>query len=190
MTRGYSALGVEGVSKPRNAGALIRTAHAFGASFAFTVGEKLSRREIAHADTSKAIEQMPLYMFNSPRELALPEGCQLVGVELVDDAAVLPSFRHPRSAAYILGSERLGLSGEMLGLCDHIVKIPTQFSLNLAVAGALVLYDRLNSLDRFAPRPTMPGGSTEDLPEPVFGEPLWVKKQRRRDAGDMVPDDD
>ena len=33
--RGYCALGVEGVSKPRNAGAVIRTAHAFGAAFAF-----------------------------------------------------------------------------------------------------------------------------------------------------------
>jgi tRNA G18 (ribose-2'-O)-methylase SpoU len=180
--RGYSALGVEGVSKPRNAGAVIRTAHAFDASFAFTVGETLNKREIAHADTSKAIEQIPLYMFRSVRELALPEGCQLVGVELTDDATVLPSFRHPRSAAYVLGSERLGLSEEMLDLCDNVVKIPTRFSLNLAVAGALVLYDRLQSLDRFAPRPTMPGGSIEDLPEPVFGEPLWMKKQRRRDV--------
>lgn len=181
--RGYAALGVEGVSKARNAGAVIRTAHAFGASFAFTVGETFNRREIAHADTSKAIEQIPLYMFNSAKELALPEGCKLVGIELTDDAVVLPSFRHPRSAAYVLGSERLGLSEEMLDLCDHVVKIPTRFSLNLAVAGALVLYDRLQSLDRFAPRPTRPGGPVEELPEPVFGEPLWMKKQRRREEG-------
>ena len=180
--RGYAALGVEGVSKARNAGAVIRTAHAFGASFAFTVGETLNRRETAHADTSKAIEQIPLYMFASPRALALPEGCQLVGIELTDDAVVLPSFRHPRSAAYVLGSERMGLSEEMLDLCDHVIKIPTRFSLNLAVAGALVLYDRMQSLDRFAPRPTMPGGPVEDLPEPVFGEPLWMKKQRRREG--------
>ncbi len=182
--RGYAALGVEGISKARNAGAVIRTAHAFGAAFAFTVGETLNRREIAHADTSKAIEQIPLYMFKSARELALPEGCQLVGIELTDDAVVLPSFRHPRSAAYVLGSERLGLSEEMLDLCDHVVKIPTRFSLNLAVAGALVMYDRVQSMDRFAPRPTMAGGPTEALPEPVFGEPLWMKKERRRMAKD------
>lgn len=179
---GYSALGVEGVSKPQNAGAVIRTAHAFGAAFAFTVGETMSRREIAHADTSKAIEQIPLYMFASPREFSLPEGCQLVGVEITDDAVELPSFRHPRSAAYVLGSERLGLSDDMLSLCDHVVKIPTRFSLNLAVAGALVLYDRMQSLGRFAPRPTMPGAPTEELPEAVFGDPLWVKKHRRREV--------
>ena len=181
--RGYCALGVEGVSKPRNTGAVIRTAHAFDAAFAFTVGETLSRRDIHHADTSKAIEQIPLYMFSSARELALPEGCQLVGIELTDDAVVLPSFRHPRAAAYILGAERIGLSQDMLDLCDHVIKIPTKFSLNLAVAGALVMYDRVQSMDRFAPRPVRPGGPVEKLEEPVFGQPLWLKKKRRRDLG-------
>ena len=36
--RGYFGIGVEGVSKSANAGALLRTAHAFGASFCFTIG--------------------------------------------------------------------------------------------------------------------------------------------------------
>jgi tRNA G18 (ribose-2'-O)-methylase SpoU len=181
MMRGYCALGVEGVSKPRNAGAVIRTAHAFGAAFAFTVGDILTRQEIHHADTSKAIEQIPLYMFPSVQELALPEGCQLVGIELTDDAVVLPSFRHPRSAAYVLGAERIGLTEEMLDLCDHVIKIPTKFSLNLAVAGALVMYDRVQSMDRFAPRPVRPGGPIEAIPEPVFGKPLWHRKKQRRE---------
>jgi tRNA G18 (ribose-2'-O)-methylase SpoU len=178
--RGYAALGVEEVSKARNAGAVIRTAHAFDAAFAFLVGGKTGRREINQSDTSNAAEQIPLYQFEGPRDLALPSGCQLVGIEITEDAYDLPSFRHPRRAAYILGSERAGLSADMLDLCDHTVKIPTRFSLNLAVAGALVLYDRMLSLDRFAPRPLMPGGATEALPEPVFGEPLWKKKDRRR----------
>ncbi|XDZ65258.1 RNA methyltransferase [Alphaproteobacteria bacterium LSUCC0684] len=178
--RGYAALGVEGVSKARNAGAVIRTAHAFDASFAFLVGGDMDRREISQADTSNAMEQIPLYTFDGAADFALPRGCQLVGVEITDDAHDLPSFRHPRKAAYILGSERAGLSAEMLDLCDHTVKIPTRFSLNLAVAGAMVLYDRMLSLDRFAPRPLMPGGPLEALPEPVFGEPLWKKKARRR----------
>jgi len=181
--RGYAALGVEGVSKARNAGAVIRTAHAFDAAFAFLVGGAVNQREINQADTSSAMSQIPLYTFENTAELALPRGCQLVGIELTDDAHDLPSFRHPRMAAYILGSERVGLSADMLDLCDHVVKIPTRFSLNLAVAGAMVLYDRMVSMDRFAPRPVMPGGATEDLPAPVFGEPLWKKKARRRKNG-------
>ena len=78
--RGYAALGVEGVSKARNAGAVIRTAHAFGASFAFLVGGANSQREIAQTDTSKAMEQMPLYLFDGLEDFALPESCSLVGM--------------------------------------------------------------------------------------------------------------
>ena len=111
-----------------------------------------------------AIEQLPFHMFDSTEDFRLPQGCQLVGIELTDDAHLLPSFRHPRMAAYILGSERMGLSDNMLELCDHVIQIPTRFSLNLAVAGALVLYDRMQSMERFAPRPLMPGGGT-DTPE-------------------------
>ena len=178
--RGYAALGVEGVSKAHNAGAVIRTAHAFGASFAFLVGGSAARREIAQTDTSKSLEQFPLYKYDRIQDFALPDNCKLVGIEITDDAHDLPSFRHPRAAAYVLGAERTGLTSEMLSLCDHVVKIPTRFSLNLAVAGALVLYDRLQSVEGFPPRPVMPGGPDGDAPEPVFGEPLWKRKERRR----------
>jgi hypothetical protein len=82
-------------------------------------------------------------------------------------------------AAYVLGSERMGLSDNMLELCDHVIQIPTRFSLNLAVAGALVLYDRMQSMERFAPRPLMPGGGTEVPAIPAFGDPLWVRKHNR-----------
>jgi hypothetical protein len=41
----------------------------------------------------------------------------------------------------------------MLQRCRHVVRIPTRFALNLAVAGALVLYDRLLQHGRFAERP-------------------------------------
>jgi tRNA G18 (ribose-2'-O)-methylase SpoU len=36
--RGYFAIGAEAISKPVNLGNLLRSAHAFGASFVFTIG--------------------------------------------------------------------------------------------------------------------------------------------------------
>ena len=42
---GYFGIGVEGVGKPMNLGNLWRAAHAFGASFVFTVGAAYGRRE-------------------------------------------------------------------------------------------------------------------------------------------------
>jgi SpoU rRNA Methylase family len=95
---------------------------------------------------------------STPDALALPNGCVLVGVELLETAVALPSFRHPLNAAYILGPERAGLSPRMLALCRHTVRIPTRFALNFAVAGALVLYDRLLQHGRFPDRPVGTGG--------------------------------
>jgi tRNA G18 (ribose-2'-O)-methylase SpoU len=50
---------------------------------------------------------------------------------------------HPERGIYILGNETVGLPQEILSRCNNIVKIPTSFSLNVAIAGSIVLYDRM-----------------------------------------------
>lgn len=150
--RGYFGIGVEGISKAMNLGALMRTALAFDASFVFTVNAFHRLREIRKSDTSKALSHLPFYEWGGVNEMALPEGCRLVGVELIDEAVELPTFRHPPAAAYVLGREKGDLSPEMLARCDHVVRIPTRFCVNVSVAGALVMYDRLLTSRRFADR--------------------------------------
>ena len=166
--RGYFAIGAEGISKPMNLGNLVRSAHAFGASFVFLVNADYAVRT-ARSDTSQAEFQLPVYDFAAVEDLRLPRSCRLVGCELVDDAVDLPSFRHPHNAAYVFGPERSSLSPAMLARCDHVVRIPTRFCINLAVAGAVVMYDRVQSLGRFAPRPLHVGGPSEALPDHVHG---------------------
>lgn len=182
--RGYFGIGAERISKQMNLGSLFRTAHAFGASFVFTVAATYAREEGEIADTSRTTGNVPLYDFESVRDLRLPQDCSLIGVEITEDAVELPSFRHPRCAAYVLGQERGSLSPELVGLCEHVVKIPTKFAVNLAIAGAIVMYDRLISTGRFAARPIVPGGPAEPLPPHVFGEPMWKRKERERAAAD------
>ncbi len=162
-TRGYFAIGVERVSKPMNLGNLVRSAHGFGASFAFTIDADRRAFE-AKSDTSKAIAHLPVYRWASVEDIQLPQHCRLVGVELLDEAIDLPSFHHPLRAAYVLGPEKGSLSEEIVARCDYIVKIPTTFCINVATAGAIVMYDRVRSLGRFAPRPVMAGG-TPTLPD-------------------------
>ena len=168
LPRGYFAIGAERTSKALNLGNLMRSAHAFGASFTFTLGATYQALE-ARADTSKGQFHLPHYNWRSAAELALPQGCKLVGVELTDDAIDLPSFRHPLRAAYLLGPEQGSISPELLANCDHVVKIPTAFCINVAMAGAIVMYDRVKSLARFAERPVMEGGPKAAVPRPVFG---------------------
>jgi tRNA G18 (ribose-2'-O)-methylase SpoU len=159
--RGYFAIGAEGISKPMNLGALMRTANAFGASFVFSIGAEPKLKVAYKADTSKTFESVPYYQWDGIGDMALPKGCQLVGIELTDDAVELPEFKHPKAAAYVLGRERGDLSPEMLAKCDHVVKIPTKFCINVSLAGALVMYDRTLSMGTFRDRPVMPGGPKE-----------------------------
>lgn len=154
--RGYFGIGVEGISKPFNVGNLFRTAHAFGASFVFTVNAHYTVRQ-AKSDTSRALGHVPYYEWETPEAMELPRDCRLVAIELVDEATELPSFRHPLRAAYVLGRERGNVTPELLARADHVIRIPTKFCLNVGIAGAIVMYDRLISLGRFEDRPVMPG---------------------------------
>jgi tRNA G18 (ribose-2'-O)-methylase SpoU len=173
--RGYFGIGAEGVSKSANIGALLRTGHAFGAAFCFTIGTGWDSRAARTADTSHTDLHVPMWRYPSLDELSLPRGCALVGIERLDDAIDLPSFRHPLNAAYVLGPERAGLSAGLLARCDHVLRIPTRFSLNLAVAGALVLYDRLLQHGRFADRPVGSRGPIEALAPTGHGPPRFRK---------------
>lgn len=155
--RGYFAVGCEKISKSFNLGNLVRTSHAFGASFFFTVDSDLNYQDIKASDTSHADIHMPFYAHKSVEDFTLPKDCALVGVELLDDAVDLPSFRHPLRAAYVLGPEGGSLSPEMVARCHHVVKIPTKFCVNVGIAGAMVIYDRMICLGNFAERPVRPG---------------------------------
>jgi len=177
--RGYFGIGVEGISKPMNLGSLLRSAHAFGASFAFTIGAAFDAKATASADTSAAVASLPFHAYPALDAFTLPHGCRLVGIEFMEDAIELPSFTHPTQAAYVLGAERADLSPALLARCDFVTRIPTRFCVNLAVAGALVMYDRMISLGRFAERPVRAGGPPAPRPAHVHGEPLWKRGRGR-----------
>lgn len=179
QARGYFGIGVEGISKPMNVGNLFRSAHAFGADFVFAIAPAVDLRAINVSDTSQTAKHLPLYEFDSPGAIKLPRGCRLIGVELLDDAADLPSFSHPERAAYVLGPERGSLSPELLEHCEFTVKIPTKFCINVGVAGAILMYDRLITRQRFASRPPRAGGPVEPLPGHTHGKQI-IRRNRNR----------
>ncbi len=175
LPRGYFAIGAERMSKALNLGNMMRSAHGFGAAFTFTIGASYQALE-ARADTSKSRQHLPHYSWASAAELALPEGCRLVGIELLDEAIDLPSFRHPLRAAYVLGPEQGSLSPALLARCDYTVRIPSSFCINVAMAGAIVMYDRVRCLGRFPPRPVGEGGP-EGTPAPLAGRKVGRARQ-------------
>lgn len=153
MSRGYFGIGVEGISKSYNLGAVLRTAHAFDASFAFSVGSAVDTRKMRITDTSRSHTHLPFFEYDSVADIALPKGCELVGIELTDTAVELPSFRHSLNCAYILGPEKGSLSLQAQEKCAAIVKIPTKFCVNVSLAAALTLYDRALCFGGYTGRP-------------------------------------
>jgi tRNA G18 (ribose-2'-O)-methylase SpoU len=163
LSRGYFAFGVEGISKAGNLGNLMRSAHSFGASYFFTINPDIDDHGgIRATDTSASMGNIPYFEYDSFDNFMLPQKCEIVAVELVDDSIDLPSFRHPRCAAYVLGPEMGNVSPEMMAIADHVIKIPMKFCVNVGVAGAIVMYDRLMSLGKFPPRPAKAGGPTPE----------------------------
>ncbi len=175
--RGYFGIGVEGISKPMNFGNLSRTAYGFDASFVFTIspGKYIGTPE---SDTTNSQDHMPWYSFDCVEDMLLPDDCRLVGVELTDDAVNLPSFRHPTRAAYVLGPEGGSLSPVLMEKCAFVVKIPTRFCLNVATAGAIVMFDRVQSLGHFSDRPVRVGGPAEPYRSHNHGHPVYQGSKR------------
>ena len=164
--RGYFGIGVEGISKEQNVGTIARSAHSFGAQFFFTIAPAVDVEKIRLTDTSDSFDHVPYHQYEDVQSMALPDKCTLVGVELMEGSIELPSFRHPLRAAYVLGPEMGSLSPGLVEKCDHIIKIPMSFCVNVGVAGALVMYDRLLSMGKFADRPVRAGGPTEKVEGP------------------------
>ena len=139
---GYFGIGIVNNSDEKNIGMLWRSAFIMGASFIFTVGKKYTPHG---SDTTKTWTKIPLYHYKEMEDLKqnIPYSTKIIAVELSDNAEMIYSFQHPDQAIYLLGNEQIGLSKTIMDSCHATIKIPGERSLNVAVAGSIVMYDRL-----------------------------------------------
>lgn len=147
--RGYYGIGIVGAKTPINVGTLWRSAGILGSSYIFTAGRRYPRQA---SDTIKAWRHVPMVEYIDADDLFahVPYSCVPVAVELDPYARDLARYTHPERAVYILGAEDGGLSRAVLERCRDVVRIPGQHSLNVAVAGSIVLYDRIAKLGSVA----------------------------------------
>lgn len=138
-----SAIGIVNGKSAMNVGTLWRSAALMGCQFVFTVGKRYPTQA---SDTVKAWRTIPLWHFETFDQFkeAAPREWQLVAVEMREDAEPLHAFSHPERACYLLGAEDNGLPKNVLMAAHRIIVLPVG-CLNVAVAGSIVLYDRLTS---------------------------------------------
>jgi tRNA G18 (ribose-2'-O)-methylase SpoU len=142
MPSSHFGIGIYHPKREVNIGTLFRSAHAFGASWCFTVGRRYKPQG---SDTTKSWRSLPLFHFDTCEQMVdmLPLEAILIGVELAPSATSLKGLAHPRQAVYILGAEDGGLPEAVQKRCARVVQIPgARFCLNVAVAGSIVMYHR------------------------------------------------
>lgn len=143
--KGYFGIGCLNMKTSMNFGTLFRTAQVFGADFIFLIGCRFNQQS---TDTMKSWKHIPTFVykdfadFNEHR----PYDCKLIGIELIETATPLKEFKHPKQACYLLGAEDNGLTKEAIEHCQEIIYLPGEHSLNVSVAGSIVLYDRVSKI--------------------------------------------
>ena len=151
--RGYFGIGIENCKTGTNLGTLWRSAHNLGASFIFVIGKRYYRQA---SDTTKAWRNIPLFQYGSFDSVYsnIPHDCVLVGVEYPHNSAKpLTNFKHPERCLCLLGAEDHGLSKVAKERCHQFIMIPgsrLNQSLNVAVAGSIIMYDRTSKLPQSA----------------------------------------
>lgn len=138
---------------PGNAGTLVRSAEAFGASAVCFGPESVEpyNDKLVRA-TMGALFRVPVVRYEDWSELgAALASAQVQAIGAEAGGADIRSVQPPPRSALVLGNERQGLSGlppGALSLTLGIPQRPAGESLNVAVAGSILLYE----LARFGSR--------------------------------------
>jgi tRNA G18 (ribose-2'-O)-methylase SpoU len=127
-----------------NAGNIVRSANAFGASEIIIYGhKKFDRRASVGAEFYSHFRHIK---FTEDLDMVLSEYDIIVGVENIPEAVSLSDFTwEPKKKTLIIfGQENGGISPEILKKCTHVVQISQRGSvrsLNVAVAAGIVMND-------------------------------------------------
>ena len=131
---------------PDNIGAMIRLADNIGASEICFLGKEDEHRlgKVRRAAASSRDNIRWYFSEESDLHKIVPEGKKIVAIETSDNATCIYDTQLPEDVAFIVGSERNGLSDELLAQCDMVVYIPVPGptrSLNVSHAAAVALFE-------------------------------------------------
>jgi tRNA G18 (ribose-2'-O)-methylase SpoU len=124
-----------------NLASCFRNCNAFNVREIFYLGEKRydRRGEVGIRNYNDIV-----WLATVDEFIALKRRYRVVGADNIKGAVPLPSYKWQPESLIVFGSEGVGLTPTMQGLCDDIVFIPQRGSvrsLNAATASGIVLYD-------------------------------------------------
>jgi 23S rRNA (guanosine2251-2'-O)-methyltransferase len=138
---------LDGVTDPQNLGALVRSAHAFGAHAVVVPKDRAAGiTPAASKAAAGALEHCPVArVTNLSRAIEQMKGRGIWTVALVAQAGQeLSAVDLTTPTALVLGSEGAGVRPLVRKTCDLVARIPISGSvgsLNVSAAGAVALYE-------------------------------------------------
>jgi TrmH family RNA methyltransferase len=138
------------VRSPGNFGCLVRTSAAVGGAGFILMGESIDPFDPAVVRATMGALFRQTFVRTGARQLhnwVRRHKLQIVGVS-PDGATDYYRLRYRSPPVFVLGEERRGLDAEQRELCEEVVRIPMEpgtDSLNLAVAGSLLMYEAFRS---------------------------------------------
>lgn len=141
-------IALEAVRLPGNFGTLIRSASATGVAGFVLLGDRIDPYDPAVVRASMGAiygQRLARATFDEFRRWVKHHHLNVVGAS-PDGMADYDRVEYPRPTVLMLGEERKGLTTRQRALCHQLVRIPMRpgsDSLNLGVAGSLLLYQIL-----------------------------------------------
>lgn len=138
------------IRSPGNLGSLVRTSAAIGASGFILLGDSIDPYDPNVVRASMGAFFRQRIVRSNTDELnqwKRANDIQVIGAS-PDGEVEYDRLRYKPPGLLMLGAERSGLSDRQQSICDHIVRVPMVNgvdSLNVAVAGALLMYEMFRS---------------------------------------------
>jgi tRNA (guanosine-2'-O-)-methyltransferase len=171
----YITVAIEDVYQMHNTSAVIRSCDVFGIQKAHIIegrfGKRLDKNIAMGAQKWVDLERHTTAK-SCIRDLRA-KGYKIIATTPNNDSCLLEDFEITEKAALFFGTEKEGLSPEVLEQADGFLKIPMSGfseSLNISVSAAIILYDLTQKLKRS----NLPWGLTE---AEIWEKRLdWTKK--------------
>jgi 23S rRNA (guanosine2251-2'-O)-methyltransferase len=152
---------LDGITDPRNFGAILRTAEAAGVRHVIIPKDRsVGITPAVFKASAGAVSHLRVYRVTNLRRAISSlkaRGFWIVGLD-ADAKQAYDGAQYPKKLGIVLGSEGRGIRSLVSKECDYLVRIPMKgkiSSLNVSVAGAIFLYEVLRQH----------GGFDKDIPE-------------------------
>jgi len=145
--RGRPIIVLDHVADPRNFGAIIRSAAAFGAgAVIYPVRRQAPLTAAATKAAEGGLEYVPLCAVGNITQVIERLNAAAIWCYALEGEgrARLDNFKFAEAAAFVLGGEDAGINASARAACDATVRIPMDvdtFSLNVAAAAAVALFE-------------------------------------------------